>query len=197
MNANDYQNLIYPLFRDLFLGEEVNLEWIAITGAPNYYSPRVDLSVGPYSIEDGGNKIEDYDSLLRNRQISDLIKELYNAHLENLQHFWMDEIPIPPYDEIIARNQNARCFMAVEIENTSTRKHIMGSIVNAASLGRIGLGVGFRPNVTKTFVRILNYLAFLKRVGKTTYDTTNFLIVSKEQLENILREIVECNSLDS
>jgi hypothetical protein len=58
----------------------------------------------------------------------------------------------------------------------------MGSMVNAASLGRIGIGVAFNESVKRTFLRILNYLAFLKRVDKNTYDTTNYLILTKEQL---------------
>ena len=76
--------------------------------------------------------------------------------------------------------------MAFEIENTSTKKHIMGSMINAASLGRIGIGIAFNDSVMRTFVRILNYLGFLKRVEKNTYDASNFLIITKEQLEIIL-----------
>jgi hypothetical protein len=58
----------------------------------------------------------------------------------------------------------------------------MGSMVNAASLGRIGIGVAYKDSVKRTFLRLLNYMAFLKRVGKNSYDTTNFLILTKEQL---------------
>lgn len=62
----------------------------------------------------------------------------------------------------------------------------MGSIVNAASLGRIGIGIAYNDSVLRTFIRILAYLSLLKRVGKNTYDTTNFLIVTKEQFLTIL-----------
>ena len=64
----------------------------------------------------------------------------------------------------------------------------MGSLINAASLGRIGIGIAYNESVKRTFLRILNYLAFLKRVEKNTYDTTNFLIITKEQLSELLRE---------
>ena len=32
----------------------------------------------------------------------------------------------------------------------------------------------------------MNYLGFLRRVEKNTYDTTNFLIITKEQLAELL-----------
>jgi len=100
----------------------------------------------------------------------------------------MNEINIPEFDYLTRKNQNARCFLAIEIENTSTKKHIMGSMINAASLGRIGIGIAYNDSVKRTFLRILNYLAFLKRVEKNTYDTTNFLILTKEQFLEILNE---------
>jgi len=64
----------------------------------------------------------------------------------------------------------------------------MGSMINAASLGGIGIGIAYNDSVKRTFVRILNYLGFLKRVEKNTYNATNFLIITKEQIESILNE---------
>jgi len=49
----------------------------------------------------------------------------------------------------------------------------------------------FHRLVKRTFVRILNYLGFLKRVEKNTYDATNFLILTKEQIENLLNIEIE------
>lgn len=113
---------------------------------------------------------------------------VYDYHIENIGDEWLNEITIPEYDSLVRKNQNARCFLSIEIENTSTKKHIMGSLVNAASLGRIGIGIAYNDSVKRTFVRIMNYLGFLRRVEKNTYDTTNFLIITKEQIENILYE---------
>ena len=48
----------------------------------------------------------------------------------------------------------------------------MGSLINAASLGRAGIGIAYNDSVKRTFVRIMNYLRFLKRVEKNTYDYT-------------------------
>jgi hypothetical protein len=77
----------------------------------------------------------------------------------------------------------------LEIENKNTRKHIMGSIVNAASLGRVGIGIGFTAEVTETFPTILNYLSFLKNVEKNGYDTCKFLVLTIEQMEDLITNI--------
>ncbi|MEY4964022.1 MAG: hypothetical protein RLZZ323_1341 [Bacteroidota bacterium] len=45
----------------------------------------------------------------------------------------------------------------------------------------------------RTFIRIMNYLCFLRRVEKNTYDTTNFLIISKDQMQTILTQINDNN----
>src|SRR5690606_11867689 len=83
-------------------------------------------------------------------------------------------------------NTNSRCLFAVEIENTSTKKHIMGSIVNAASLGRIGIGIGFCEEAYRAFIRIVNYLTWLKEVGKSSYPVGNFFVLRKTQFAEIL-----------
>jgi hypothetical protein len=187
MTTREYQNLVYPLLQKKMPKHEVVNEWTAFTGYKNHYSPRVDIAVGPFSTIGGQNKIEKYNSMMKSNSINQLIRNLYDKHVENIGIETKNEILIPKYDEIIYRNQNARCFLAIEIENENSKKHIMGSLINAASLGRIGVGVAYTQKTMRTFIRIMNYLGFLRRVGKNTYDTTNFLIVSKDQLINILK----------
>ncbi len=53
----------------------------------------------------------------------------------------------------------------------------MGSIINATSLSRVEIGIAYKDSVLKIFTKILNYIAFLKRVEGNTYDSANFLIV--------------------
>ena len=53
MTTKEYQNSIYPLLQAKLNGLEVETEWTAFRGYHNHYSPRVDLAVGPFSIEDG------------------------------------------------------------------------------------------------------------------------------------------------
>jgi hypothetical protein len=182
MTASEYQRFIVPRLTDKLVNLEVVNEWSAFNGAPYIYSPRVDIAVGPFSIEAGGNQMRQYNDILRRPEINTFLKQIYDFHIENIGDERLSENQMPTFDIITSKNQNARCFLALEIENRSSKKHIMGSMVNAASLGRIGIGIAYNEAVKRTFLRILNYMAFLKKVGKNSYDTTNFLILTKDQL---------------
>ncbi len=189
MTTKAYQNIIHPLIQTKLEGLEVKNEWTAFTGYRNHYSPRVDIAVGPFSIVAGQNQTDVYNQLVATENIKLFISKLYQVHIENIGLEVNNEITIPPFEDLIYKNQNARCFLAIEIENENSKKHIMGSLINAASLGRIGIGVAYTETTMRTFIRIMNYLGFLRRVEKNTYDTTNFLIVSKNQMQNILTEL--------
>ena len=186
MTAKVYQNLAIPLLKKKLANLEVVDEWIAFRGMNDQYSPRVDIAVGPFSTTSGKNKIDSYNQILEINRINGFLKKAYEFHLENIQSKLKKGEKIYHFNTLVHKNQNARCFLAIEIENTSTRKHIMGSMVNAASLGRIGIGIAYNETAKKTFIRILNYMAFLKRIGKNTYDTTNFMILTKDQFQNLL-----------
>lgn len=80
------------------------------------------------------------------------------------------------------RNRNARCFLAIEIENKVSRKHLMGGAINAAAPGRAGLAVGWSDQMVRAFVKLRAYLLYLARVGKNTFDPFNLLIVNRIQL---------------
>ena len=67
----------------------------------------------------------------------------------------------------------------------------MGSMINACSLGRIGIGVAFNDSVVRSFNRIVRYLSFLNKVGKTSYDTTNFMIITKEQFLQVIEQQID------
>lgn len=188
MNAKESQTFFRNKLIEKFPQLNINEEWRAFSGLGYQYSPRVDIAIGPFSTQPGETKIHEYNQLLSDANIEIFLKKIYDMHVQNIGNKWMEEIIIPNYDFLIRKNQNARCFIALEIENTSTKKHIMGSLMNAASLGRIGIGIAFNESVMRTFLRIMNYLAFLKRVEKNTYDSTNFMIITKEQLHNLLNE---------
>lgn len=175
-----FQNNLVPLIKTRLNTTEVLKEWASFRGRRFQYSPQVDIAVGPFSLVPGESLSDEYDQLLENHE--KFFREIYNFHIENCSN----EIPIPDFYSLRKKNQNARCLLAIEIENSTGRKHIMGSIVNAASLGRVGIGIAYKESVKRTFIRIMNYLGFLKRVGKNTYDTTNFLVVTKEQIAEIL-----------
>lgn len=191
MTARQFQNIIFPALTEKLFNCEVRNEWTAFNGFINHYSPRVDIAVGPFSVQPGLNQMQNYNNLVNDIDINIFLRQLYEFHIINIGEEVENEITIPDFEELIHKNQNARCFLAIEIENQNSKKHIMGSMINAASLGRIGIGVAYNNNTLRTFIRIMNYLGFLRRVEKNTYDTTNFLIITKDQLAELLNIQIE------
>ena len=188
MTTKEYQNEIYPLLQTKLPGLAIEDEWTAFRGFKNHYSPRVDIAVGPFSIAQEQNQMHEYNRLVSQENINSFLRSLYDLHVENIGDEHLNEITIPDFNSLLHKNQNARCFLAIEIENQNSKKHIMGSLINAASLGRVGIGISYNDKTFKTFIRILNYLGFLKRVEKNTYDTTNFLVITKEQMIALLTD---------
>ncbi|MGX5690259.1 hypothetical protein [Arcticibacter tournemirensis] len=189
MTAKEYQNSLFPKVNTLFSGHEVKNEWAAFTRLIHQYSPRVDIAVGPFNTN-GPNLTELYNELVQAECVKKFLEYCFNFHIQNLDITLYDEIIQANFETLIFSNQNARCLIAIEIENRNSKKHIMGSMVNAASLGRVGIGVAFNEGTLKSFCRIANYLAFLKRVEKNSYDTTNFLIVTTAQLDEVYERIL-------
>jgi len=83
---------------------------------------------------------------------------------------------------------NSRCSFAIEIENSGSRKHRMGDIVNASAMGRVALVVPDKE-ILKSFVRILEYLNLLKSSQKPTFEHKNVIILDQEQLKDCLRAL--------
>jgi len=190
MTAKQYQETVYLLLCRKFSELDVRNEWAAFEGNRQQYSPRVDLAIGPFSTIPGYTLEEEYNKIVIDSEVNKFIKKLYDFHFENISSMNIPdermEINFSQIENVIFKNQNARCLFAIEIENTNSKKHMMGSLINAASLGRLGVGIAFTESAMRTFIRIMNYLAFLKRVEKNTYDTTNFLIVTKAQFHSLL-----------
>ena len=193
MSARQYQYQLSASLSRKLMHPFVVEEWAAFTGNVHQYAPRVDVALGPFSTTPGKTKEDEYNNLVLQPAINDFLRQVFDFHMANV--FSMNipaermEIEFNHFENVIYKNQNARCLIAIEIENTSSKKHIMGSLVNAASLGRVGIGIAYTESVKRTFVRILNYLAFLTRVEKNSYDATNFLIITKEQMDSIVSSL--------
>lgn len=84
---------------------------------------------------------------------------------------------------------HARCLIAVEVEYSGIEKHFLGDIVNASALGRVGFLRGANNAALRTFLRLLKYLGFLIGVRKPAFDLRNILVLSADQLENVLGEL--------
>ncbi|MBM7587934.1 hypothetical protein JOC86_004509 [Bacillus pakistanensis] len=83
MILKEYQNFIREKLSTVF--REVKTEWNAMKEerALNVYSPRIDVSVGPFAVH--GRLEEEYNSMIRNTQISQFIQKLFDYSDENLQ----------------------------------------------------------------------------------------------------------------
>mgnify|MGYP001811224897 CR=1 FL=1 len=149
----------------------VEIEWKAFKEFNRYrYSPEVDIAIGPFNDETASKNLRYVynDFVYHDTNLRKFLSGAFNYHAQNMKaELYTDYVPFS-FQEAISQNENARCLLAIEIENTSTKKHIMGSIVNAASLGRVGIGIGYEEKALKAFLRIVNYLSFLKKVEKNT-----------------------------
>lgn len=185
MTVSEYQDLIQAKFENGF-ELETKSEWRSRMN-PNIYAPRLDIAVGPFATEEGTQKTEEHFGLFY--QHRDFFKVLSEFHLKNLQII-TDQTTPERRDELISRkmysleftNNNGRCFIAIEIENSVSRKHLMGGAINASTLGKVGIAIGFSENKHKAFLNLYRYFEFLFDVGKPTFNTSNLLIISKDQL---------------
>lgn len=158
-------------------GENCVREWAAFSGLGRHYSPRLDLAVGPFAVDDLHLR-DRYDELaLRHRKF---LSQLWMHHRENVLRY--GGVTVTALDTALRVNWNARCFLAIEIENKVSRKHLMGGAVNAAALGRLGIVVGWTEDKVRALVQVRQYLAFLGSVGKPTIIVENLLILTREQV---------------
>lgn len=179
MSVANYQQQLKGLLEGIF-DEEVVPEWRTKMGN-GLYSPRVDVAVGPFGMEAGHQCIPLYNNLCNEHQ--GLLEQMVNQHLQNMQ----SEISVEQkIEDLNFTNINARCFMAIEIENKSSRKHLMGGGVNAIALGRVGIAVGYTNEMHRAFMNLYRYFEFLREVGKPTINNRNLLILSRDQLLEIL-----------
>lgn len=176
--TNRYQKLLADNLRVVFPESEVKVEWTAMRSEEGLYSPRLDIAIGPFATEHRRCTAE-YDKLLGGHQA--LIRNLYNFHMQNLAIYGNAECSTS-FKDACEKNRNARCFLAIEIENAVSRKHLMGGAINAAALGRIGIAVGWAQDKVQALVKLRNYLLFLASVGKNTFDPINLLILGRSQV---------------
>lgn len=163
------------------IGETCSGEWPSLRGVPGSYSPRLDIAVGPFSVGDEhfGQR---YDGLVARHR--DYLRTLWRAHAETLSRH--DGGQPVAFDEVVAANWNARCLLAIEIENKVSRKHLLGGTFNAMALGRIGILVGWTPDKVRALVKARNYFRFLAGVNKPTIAVNNLLILDRAQAQAAL-----------
>ena len=166
---------------------EVRVPWPAFSRqGRRIYSPKVDIAIGPFAIE---KRYEDeYDQMVNSYH--SLIDSWIDMFRQNWQsviggRYWRVS-PYSPsaYSDFIehSANRNARCFIAIEVENKNSRKHLLGSIINAGALGRVGILVAWREEVLRAAIRIREYFDFLQEAEKRTFNMSDVIVLSRNQL---------------
>ncbi len=133
---------------------QVETKWRPFIGyGRRIYSPEIDLAVGPYTI--GQSCQEEYDQLLDKSR--EFVQSLIVMHNQNVE----GEEETTEFERLSRFNDNARCFLSMEVERTGSRKHCIGDLVNASALGRIGVIVAREDRTLKTVLRQREYLNYL------------------------------------
>lgn len=184
MKLKEYQRQLVSELQRIYPITPIHAEWTAIRKDRSVYCPRIDVAVGPFAT-DTKCFIDEYDTLFANSE--HFISTMLDYHKQNVERLSWENF-ITSIDSLRNKNRNARCLLAIEIENRVSRKHLIGGAVNAAALGRIGIVVAWTPEKLKAFVKLRRYLNFLGSVGKNTFDTTNLLILDRDQLLQSIRD---------
>ena len=119
-----------------------------------------------------------------NRNLTDRLIGHYIQNLRIVDYETPDGASI--YDHLTRSNKNARCFLAIEIENAVSRKHLMGGAINAAALGRIGIVIAWTDEKLTALVKLKKYLDYLASTKHRIIDTSNLLILSNTQFQQAL-----------
>jgi hypothetical protein len=185
-DINHYQNELVERLSQIFIGDRVQMEWSSMKDEHNLsiYSPRIDVAVGPFATQERFGHI--YDEMLDRIQVQNFIRDLVNYNRINLEAFGDGFVRPVEYDEVIYMNHNARCFMAIEIENFVSRKHLMGGAINASALGRFGIVIPWSDEKLRAFVKLIRYLHYLRYAEKNTFNTSNLFIITKEQMDRAI-----------
>jgi len=160
--------------------KDVMVQWRPFLGEGRArYAPVVDVAVGPFATQQ--QFIQEYGQLLDNTR--PFIERLIVNHNENVR----EQEEAVNFDMIRNFNQNARCLLSIEIEESGTRKHCLGNLVNASALGRVGILVARTEKIQRVFLRQRAYLHFLAEVGKNTFRTGNALVLTDDQFNQCLK----------
>ncbi|WFO74923.1 hypothetical protein J4526_07575 [Desulfurococcaceae archaeon MEX13E-LK6-19] len=175
---------ILDLLKKVFGKDLVKKEWnIAVEAEDLWkrlrnktYVPRIDYVVGPFNITSSRDNLREINEAYNNYRglIQDFIK---NGFTNNFNGKW---------------NENPRCFIAIEVENKTSIKHRLGSMLNASFMGKIGLIVAQNERTFKSFQKLLTYLNTVTELRKTPIRAPENIIVIREQnFKEILKRYIK------
>jgi len=146
-----------------------------------FYSPTLDIGVGPYAFLPGSlNQV--YLNILRKNKIKEFIRNISRKgfyFLKTGHNRFIDN------SEFIYQNNNARCFLAIEIENKTTRKHFIGSSLNASMMGKIGIVI-CEGEFAEHIERLFGYIKEMIHRAKSPPIMQNVIWIKKEDFDEIL-----------
>jgi len=153
-SRNEENDELLNLLREVFDESNVKKEWDVATDSEdaytrNLYVPRIDYAIRPFNISSNP------------KQMTEDLRRIYKSFLnhENLFSSMIEYAEYPEnFNHNFEFNENPRCFVAIEVENKTTRKHRLGSIVNASAMGKVAIMVAKTSNVMKSFEKLLKYL---------------------------------------
>lgn len=170
INAKEYQKKIEKKLKDIFKETEVEE---SMKFPNDIYTPRIDVAVGPFAYKDSLK--EKYDNLFSKHQV--LLNRIKGKSInKDLLDFDI--------------NKNPRCFIAMEIENSTEKdtKHLLGSITNASILGKVGILIVFSNK--KGLKNITNYLKFAKEHDKIKEHLfQNVALIVKKDFDQIFNVV--------
>lgn len=176
-----FQEYVRKSLSNIFGEDNVIKEWNVAKDSRDLftrelYSPRLDIAVGPFNIykniEKSKTEIKRVASSKRN-----FIKTIFKY----------SELRTGTSNQLLdSRNKNPRCFLAIEIENSGSSKHMLGNIANVSILGFIGIVIPFNDKKLSLCKRIRKYVNFATSVKKLEDVFKNVLIISKENFFTIL-----------
>ena len=169
MNARNVQRRLKEFLSGIFGKENIKSEWRSNANAEDWlrygsvYAPRPDIAVGPFNIEEGAN-----------------VSEIENTFSQNQDFFRRLALTNS------GSNRNPRCLIAIEIENSNKCKHMLGNIINASLLGKVGIIVTLRVEFHKEAKNICNYLKGAYERKKIGHNPSNIAIMRYEELRRFL-----------
>jgi hypothetical protein len=176
MNASEAQKSLERLFSNIFGESNVITEWPSSRNAGDWlrrfgqdiiYAPRPDIAIGPYNISEGRNAAG--------------IVSLFNQN----RSFFNRLGTVRSHESL---NENPRCLIAIEIENSGSSKHMIGNIINASLLGKVGIIVTLRDEFYRKAKRTHKYLVGAFERKKIGYNPSNVVIKRYNELERYLLE---------
>jgi len=199
-SAKKYENYIGSLLNIYFAS--LDMATVRIRRSLRYrsekgfrsYSPIIDISVGPFSETRGTSLWTEYDSLANfSRDMIDDMVVQFRQNYEDFGHgfFRIEERTLPTsYQDFLSQSQgvnwNARCFLAIEVEDSGSPKHLLGDMINVSIAGRIGLVIGYNQHKYETLLRQLEYIAYSVEAKKIKFNSKNILVLKPDQFENVI-----------